>query len=322
MKAIVQDGYGSPDVLTLREIETPAIGDDGILVKVHAASVNALDWHFTRGRPFLVRMAAGFRSPRDRVRGVDFAGRVMAVGKNVTRVQPGDDVFGGADGSLAESAATIEDRVALKPAGLTWAQTAVLNVAGCTALQGLRDKARLQRGQKVLIIGAGGGVGMFAVQISKWLGAHVTAVTRTESVELVRSLGADEVIDHRTQDFARGSERYDVLFDIGGTRSLADCRRVMAADAIFVVVGGPQGRWIAPADRMFKAMAYSRFVKQRFVPFLSKHDPAGLALLGKLVEEGTITPVIDRRYTLNEAADAIRSVGEGHARGKVVVEIA
>ncbi len=321
MKAIVQDRYGSPDVLELRDIETPTIDDRGILVRIHAASVNALDWHITRGMPYVVRMAGGLRRPDDTTRGVDLAGRVEAVGKNVTRFKVGDDVFGGTNGSFAEYTVTTEDRLALKPSGISYEQAAALHVAGLTALQGLRDQAKLQRGQNVLINGAGGGVGTFAVQIAKWLGAHVTAVTRTESVDLVRSIGADAVVDHQREDFTERSDRYDVLFDIGGNRPFAQCRRVMTRNGTLVVVGGPPGRWLAPATRLLKAIVLSPFVSQRLVPFISKNDAAGLALLGQLAETGTITPVIDRHYPLRDVPEAIRYVGTGRARGKVTIRI-
>jgi len=321
VKAIVQVGYGSPDVLELREVEIPRVEANGVLVRVHAASVNALDWHTTRGMPYLIRAFDGLRSPRHAIRGVDLAGRVEAVGKDVTGLRPGDEVFGGTNGSFAELTATTPDRLALKPAGLTHGEAATLHVAGLTALQGLRDKAQVFSGQRVLINGAGGGVGTFAVQIARWLGAHVTAVTRTESVELVRSIGADEVIDHRREDFTRRGERYDAFLDVGGNRSLADCRRVLTEKGILVAVGAPPGRWLAPATRLLQAAALSPFVSQRLVPFVSKNDAPGLVLLKELAEAGTIRPVIDRRFPLAEAAEAIRYVGEGHARGKVVVEI-
>jgi NADPH:quinone reductase-like Zn-dependent oxidoreductase len=299
----------------------PRVEANGVLVRVHAASVNALDWHTTRGMPYFIRAIEGLRSPRNAIRGVDLAGRVEAVGEDVTGFRPGDEVFGGSNGSFAEYTATTPDRLAPKPAGFTHGEAAALHVAGLTALQGLRDKAQVKAGQRVLINGAGGGVGTFAVQIAKWLGAEVTAVTRTESVDLVRSIGADEVIDHRREDFTRRGERYDVLFDIGGNRPFADCRRVLTEKGILVAVGAPAGRWLAPATRLLGAAALSPFVSQRLVPFVSKNDAPGLALLKELAEAGKIRPVIDRRYPLAEAAEAIRYVGEGHARGKVVVEI-
>lgn len=321
MKAIVQDGYGSLDVLALRDIETPGVDDRGVLVEVHAASVNALDWHTTRGMPYLIRLGEGFRRPRSVVRGVDFAGRVAAVGKHITRVKPGDEVFGGSNGSFAEFTSTTEDRVALKPRAWSYEDAAALHVAGMTALQGLRDKAQLQPGQSILINGAGGGVGTFAVQIAKWLGARVTAVTRTESIALVRSLGADECIDHGAEDFALRSERYDVVFDVGGNRPFRTLRRVTTRKGIIVAVGGPAGRWFAPATRMLSAAALSPWVSQRVVPFLSKNDAASLALLADLAEAGHIRSVVDRQFALGETPEAIRLVGAGRARGKIVIKV-
>jgi NADPH:quinone reductase-like Zn-dependent oxidoreductase len=320
MKAIVQEGYGPPDVLKLREVDAPSIGGGGLLVEVHAASVNALDCHITRGTPYLVRIG-GLRAPKDRIRGVDLAGRVVAVGKKVTRFKPGDEVFGGSNGSFAEYASSTERQLASKPAGLSFEQAATFYIAGLTALQGLRDKARVQAGQRVLINGAGGGVGTFAVQIAKWLGASVTAVTRTESADLVRSIGADEVIDHCKEDFTRRGERYDVLFDIGGNRPFTHCRRVMAPNAVLVAIGAPAGRWLAPATRLLKAAALSPFGRKRFVPFVAKPDPRALALLADLTQAGTIAPVIDRRYPLEDASQAVGHVEAGHARGKVVIQI-
>jgi NADPH:quinone reductase-like Zn-dependent oxidoreductase len=321
MKAIVQSAYGGPDVLALRDIEMPSIGERGVLVQVHAASVNALDWHMTRGMPYLLRIGEGFRKPKDDVRGVDVAGRVVAVGKDVTRFRPGDDVFGGANGSFAEFAATTEGRLAAMRPEFTYVQAATLHIAGLTALQGLRDKAQLQAGQSVLINGAGGGVGTFAVQIAKWLGARVTAVTRTESVELVRSIGADEVIDYSVEDFTRRSERYDVLFDVGGNRPFRHCRRVMTRTGILVAVGGPAGRWLAPASRMIKAIALSRLVTQQLIPYMSKSSRVDLTLLAELTAAGAISPVIDRSYALAEVPEAMRFVGTGAARGKVTIRI-
>lgn len=322
MKAIVQDSYGSPDVLALREVEMPRIGDGGVLVEVHTASVNALDWHITRGMPYLVRIGARHApKEKDRIRGVDVAGRVVAVGKGVTRFKPGDDVFGASDGSFAEYAPTTESRLAPKPPEVSFEAAATLNVAGRTALQGLRDKARVRAGQRVLVDGAGGGVGTFAVQIAKWLGAFVTAVTRTESVELVRSIGADEVIDFRVEDFTRRGERWDVLFDIGGRHPFSDCRRALAPTGILVAIGAPAGRWLAPATRLLAAAAISPFGRGRLAPFVPKPEPGALALLAELTRVGAIAPVIDRRYTLGETAEAIARVGSGQARGKVVVGV-
>ena len=320
MKAIVQEGYGSPDTLRLREIETPATGDNGVLVEVHAASVNALDWHVMRGVPFFIPILEALTAPKHRVRGVDLAGRVTAVGKNVTGFKPGDEVLGGADGSFAEFTVTTEKRLGMKPAGVTFEQAATLNVAGLTALQGLRDRAKVRDAQRVLINGAGGGVGTFAVQIAKWLGAHVTAVTRAGSADLVRSVGADEVIDHAAEDFTSRRDRWDVIFDIGGTRPFSRCRRVLNPDGILLAIGAPAGRWIAPAGRLLEALILSPLTRrQRVAPFVAKSDSKDLALLASLVERGTITPVIERRYALHETAEAFRHFGAGSVRGKVVI---
>ena len=322
MKAIVQEGYGSPDVLKLREIETPAAGNDGVLVEVHAASVNALDLHLVRGVPFFIPILEAIGKPKYRLRGVDLAGRVTAVGKAVTRFKPGDEVLGGADGSFAEFTVTSQKRLAPKPAGITFEQAATLGVAGLTALQGLRDRAQLSAGQRVLVNGAGGGVGTFAVQVGKWLGGHVTAVTRAGSVEAVRSLGADEIIDHGVEDFTRRRERWNVIFDIGGNQPFSRCRDVLESDGILVAIGGPAGRWIAPAGRLLKAVMLSPLTRRRrVVPFVAKSDPEGLSLLAGLVERGTITPVIDRRFPLGETAEAVRRLGAGPVLGKVVISI-
>jgi NADPH:quinone reductase-like Zn-dependent oxidoreductase len=321
MQAIVQTRYGSPDVLALREVEMPPVGDGEVLIRVQAASVNALDWHTTRGMPYLIRLSEGVRRPRHPIRGVDLAGRVEAVGRDVTQFRPGDPVFGGGNGSFAEYAVTTPDRLAPWPPGFTGAEAAALHVAGLTALQGLRDRARLQPGQRVLINGAGGGVGTLAVQIARWLGAEVTAVTRTESVEMVRALGANHVMDHRREDFTRRHERYDILFDIGGNRPLRHCRRVLARNGILVAVGAPAGRWLAPASRMLAAAVLSPFGSQRLAPFLSRNDGADLALVAELATKGRLRPVIDREYPLPEAAEAVWYVGTGHPRGKVAIAV-
>lgn len=320
MKAIVQEGYGSPDALKLREIDTPTTGDDGVLVEIHAASVNALDWHVARGVPFFIPMLEAFGGPKHRVRGVDLAGRVAAVGKNVTRFKPGDEVLGAADGSFAEFTVTSETRLAPKPADVTFEQAATLNIAGLTGLQGLRDKAQLRAGQRVLVNGAGGGVGTFAVQIAKWIGAHVTAVTRAANADFVRSIGADDVIDHDVEDFTTRREHWDVIFDIGGNRPFRRCRRVLEQDGIVVAIGGPAGRWIAPAGRLLGALILSSLTRRRrVVPFVAKTEPADLALLAELVERRTITPVIEARFALRETAEALRRLGAGNVRGKIVI---
>jgi len=316
MKAIVQNGYGSPDFLELREIEKPVVGDDRVLVRVRAASVNAADWHLMKRLPHLIGML--LRMPRTSVRGGDLAGHVEAVGKNVTRFKPGDEVFGTGLGTFAEYATAFEDRLAPKPRNLTFEQAAAIPVAGFTALQGLRDKAHVQPRQRVLIYGAGGGVGTFAVQIAKSLGAHVTAVSSTRNVDLVRSIGADEVIDYAKEDFTKRGQRYDVLFDIGANRSLTDCRRVLVPNGTLVLVGAPKGLW-AILSRLLKAQLLSRIGNQRIASFLARVRQEDLVVLKELVEAGKLSPVIDRQYPLSEVPDAIRYVGTRHARGKVVI---
>jgi NADPH:quinone reductase-like Zn-dependent oxidoreductase len=320
VKAIVQVAYGLPRALELRDVDRPRIGDGQILVKVHAASVNALDFHIARGMPYLTRFD-GLRAPRDNIRGVDLSGRVEAVGKDVAGFNTGDEVFGAGNGSFAEYAATTPERLSLKSRGLRHEQAAAFFIAGLTALQGLRDKARLQAGQSALITGAGGGVGTYAVQFAKWLGAHVTAVTRSENFDLVRSLGADDVIDYRTEDFASRGKRYDVLFDISGNRPFADCRRVLAHKGTLVAVGGPAGRWLAPATRLLGAAALSPFVSQTLAPFVAKPSTADLALMQDLTEAGKIRPVIDREYALSDTVEALTYLGTGRVRGKVIIRI-
>jgi len=318
MKAIVQDGYGSPDALRLREIDKPVVGDDGVLVRIRAASVNAADWHLLARFPHVIGML--LRVSPGKIRGFDLAGHVEAVGRNVTRFKPADEVFGTGFGTFAEYVTTSEDRLAPKPRNLTFEKAAAIPVAGFTALQGLRDKARLQPGQRVLVYGAGGGVGTFTVQVAKALGAHVTAVTSTRNMDLVRSIGADEVIDYTKEDFTRRGQRYDVLYDIGANRSFTDCRRVLAKHGTIVIAGAPKGLW-AILSRLLKAQLLSRFGGQRIVSFIAKGRPEDLVALKELAEAGKLSPVIDRRYPLSEVADAIRYVGTGSARGKVVISV-
>jgi NADPH:quinone reductase-like Zn-dependent oxidoreductase len=321
MKAIVQDGYGSADFLRLREIEKPAVTDDDVLVRVRAASVNALDWHVVRGGAFLHMMAFLLRQPKVNVRGVDLAGHVEAVGKNVTRLKPGDEVFGSARGAFAEYVAAREDRFVPKPRRLTFEQAAAVGVAAVTALQGLRDKARLRPGQRVLVDGAGGGVGTFAVQIAKALGAHVTAVTSTRNLDVVRSIGPDELIDYTREDFTRRGQRYEVLFDVAATRSLADLRRVLEPNGILVLAGGAKSGGLAPLTRILKALVLSPVVSQRLVPYIATVRYDDLVALKELIEAGKVSPVIDRTFPLSEAADAVRYVGTGQARAKVVINV-
>jgi NADPH:quinone reductase-like Zn-dependent oxidoreductase len=319
MKAIVQESYGSPDGLVLREIEPPVVGDDGVLVRVHAASVNAYDWFMMRRLTHVIGTL--LRRPGTRVRGADLAGRVEAVGKDVTRFKPGDEVFGAGTGSFAEYAASSERRLAPKPRNLTFEQAATLGIAALTALQGLRDYARVQPGQRVLIYGAGGGVGTFAVQIAKALGAHVTAASRTENMDLLRSLGADDVIDYTKEDFTKRSQRYDVLFDIGGDRSLADYRRVLAPNGLHVLAGGDDRLWPI-LSRLLEAQLRARVGRQRVGTYMARGTHEDLVVLKELAEAGKLTPVIDRTYPLREVPDALRYVGTRGTQGKVVIKVA
>ncbi|OGG56104.1 MAG: alcohol dehydrogenase [Candidatus Handelsmanbacteria bacterium RIFCSPLOWO2_12_FULL_64_10] len=325
MKAITYQSYGSPDVLKCEEIEKPTAGDNQVLIKVRAASVNPLDWHYIRGTPYVMRMQSGLRGPKVARLGVDFAGTVEAVGRDVKRFQSGDEVFGGRTGAFAEYVCVREDRgVALKPANLTFEQAASVPVAAITALQGLRDKGQIQPGQKVLINGAAGGVGTFAVQIARSFGAEVTGVCSTRNVDMVRSIGADRVIDYTQQDFTRTEQRYDVLLDNVGNRSLSECRRVLNPRGKYVLIGGggpDDGRWIGPLTRVLKTLVLSRFVTQDMVFFVAKLSREDLTLLGDLMQAGKVTPVIDRRYRLSGVPAAIRYLEEGHARGKVVITL-
>ena len=321
MKAITFRSYGSSDVLRLEEVDTPVIGDDGVLVRVRAASVNAVDWHRMRGHPYLVRLSDGLRTPKLPRLGVDLAGQVEAVGPNVTEFRPGDEVFGARTGAFAEYVAGTERNFVRKPANLTLEQSAAIPVAASTALQGLRDKGQLRPGQRVLVNGAAGGVGHFAVQIAKALGAEVTGVSSTANLEMLRSVGADEVIDYTSEDFTKRGRRYDLIIDIAGTRSLLACRRALTQRGTLVVVGGPGGRWISPADRAAKAAVLSRFVSQRLLPFLASISKDDLVVLKELAEAGKLTPLVDRRYPLAEVPEAIRYVESMHARGKVDIDI-
>jgi NADPH:quinone reductase-like Zn-dependent oxidoreductase len=295
------------------------VGDDGVLVRVRAASVNAADWHLMQRLPHVIGML--LRQPRSRVRGADMAGHVEAVGKNVTRFKLGDEVFGVGIGAFAEYAMGRERGLAPKPRDLTFEQAAAIPIAGLTALQGLRDKAQVKPGQKVLIYGAGGGVGTFAVQVAKALGTHVTAVSSTANMELVRSIGADEVIDYTKEDFTTRGRRYDVLFDIGANRSLADCRRVLVPHGTLVLVGGAKGLW-AVLWRLLKAQLLSRVSSQPIVSFIARARHEDLVVLKELAEGGQLSPVIDRQYPLSEVPDALRYLGTRDARGKVVIKVA
>ncbi len=322
MRALVQDGYGSADVLKLQEIARPVPAEGRVLVRVRAASVNALDWHSVRG-VFLIRAASWLMRQKDEpVLGVDVAGVVETVGPNVTRFVPGDAVYGGAPASFAEYASAREDRLVAKPAGITFEEAAAVNVAGRTALQGLRDIAQVKPGQRVLICGAGGGVGTFAVQIAKALGAPVTAVTGTRNLELVRGLCPDLLIDHTEEDFTRRGERYDAIFDVAANRSLTDLRRALAPNGILVLAGADKRGGIALFTRIGSAMLRSRLFGQRVVFFMASPGLSDLVALNELMEAGRLRPAIDRTYPFNEAAEAVRYVGTGQARAKVVVTMA
>jgi NADPH:quinone reductase-like Zn-dependent oxidoreductase len=321
MKAIVQDAYGSPDVLELREIDQPVPGDDEVLVRVHAAGVDRGVWHLMAGLPYLVRiMGFGLRAPKTPVRGSDAAGRVEAVGKDVTRFRPGDEVFGTCDGSFAEYALAKEAKLAPKSPTLTFEQAAVVPTSATTALQGLRDQARVQPSQHVLIVGASGGVGTFAVQIAKAYGAEVTGVCSTKKVDMVRSIGADHVIDYRRDDFADGTRRYDAILDTGGNRSLSHLRSALADQGTLVIVGAETGgRWLGGTDRQMRALVLSPFVGHSLRMFVAKDNAEDLMVLKDLIEAGKVTPVIDRTFPLEQTADAIRYLEAGYAQGKAVI---
>jgi NADPH:quinone reductase-like Zn-dependent oxidoreductase len=323
MKAIVQDTYGPPDVLQLREIDMPTIGGDEVLVRIHAAGVDQGVWHLMAGLPYLIRIAGfGLRAPKNPVRGYDVAGRVEAVGENVTRFQPGDEVFGTCRGSFAEYASAQDDRLAPKPANLSFEQAAAVPISGYAALQAVRDQGKVRPGQRVLIIGAGGGVGTFAVQLAKAYGAEVTGVSSTSKTDLVRSIGADHVIDYTQEDFADGRNRYDVILDIAGNRSLSHLRRALAPEGTLVIVGGEGGgRWLGGNDRQLRAQVLSPFVRQKLGTFISKERKEDLEELRELLEAGKVIPVLDRTFALSEVPEAIRYLRDGRAQGKVVITV-
>jgi NADPH:quinone reductase-like Zn-dependent oxidoreductase len=323
MKAVVYCDYGVAN-LKFQDVEKPTPADDQLLVRVRAASVNPLDWHFVEGTPFVMRaLAAGLRKPKETQLGVDFAGTVEAVGKNVTKFKPGDEVFGGRTGAFADYVCVRESRaVALKPASITFEQAASVPIAAITALQALRDKGEIQAGQKVLINGASGGVGTFAVQIAKSYGAEVTGVCSTRNLDLVRSLGADHIIDYTKEDFTKTDQPYDVIIDNVGNRSLSECRRALKPKGILVLVGGgganEQGL-IGPMAKPIKAMLLSPFVSQKVGMILAELNHDDLAFLADLMQSGKMKPVIDRTYKLSDVPEAIKYVEQGHARGKVVI---
>ena len=323
MKAIVQDRFGPADGLELRDIETPEIGATEVLVRVHAAGVDRGVWHVMTGLPYPIRLAGyGFRAPKHGVPGTDLAGVVTAVGADVTRFAPGDEVFGTGIGTYAEYARAHEDQLAAKPTTLTFEQAAALPASGVTALQALRDRGAVQPGQHVLVIGASGGVGTFAVQLAKAFGAEVTGVCSTTKTDLVRSLGADHVVDYSLEDFTATGTRYDLILDIGGNTSLSRLRQALTPKGTLVIVGGEtSGKWLGGTDRQVRAMVLSMFVSQKLGTFIAAVKQEDLLVLAQLAESGQLTPAVDRTFSLDEAPKAIRHLDEGHARGKVVVTV-
>jgi NADPH:quinone reductase-like Zn-dependent oxidoreductase len=325
MKAIVQDTYGSTDVLKFADIDRPVPTDNQVLIRVQAAGLHRGDWHVMTGLPYLIRLVVpelGLRKPKVRVRGMDVAGTVEAVGTQVTRFQPGDEVFGWCDGAFAEYASAPQDHLAAKPANLSFEQAAAVPTSGFAALQGLRDSGEIQAGQQVLIIGAAGAVGLFAVQLAKAFGAQVTGVCSTTQVDLVRSLGADEVIDYTRADVTDGTRHWDLILDTAGHRSLAQLRRALTPKGTLVIVGSEgRGRWLGGFDRSLRAPVLSRFVGQRLRMLASKPRQDDLVVLGELIEAGKLAPVIDRTYPLSEVPEAIRQLEQGHARGKLVITV-
>src|SRR5437016_3378535 len=324
MKAIVHCEYGGPEALTLADVEKPTPVDNQDLVKVRAASVNPLELPLLG--LLLLRPRSGLRKPKDTRVGVDYAGTVEAVGKNVTQFKPGDEVFGGKNGAIAEYVCVLADRsVVLKPANMTFEQAASVPVAAITALQGLRDKGKIQAGQKVLVNGASGGVGTFAVQIAKSFGTEVTGVCSTHNVDLVRSIGADHVIDYTKEDFTKADQRYDLIYDLVGNHSFSERRRILNQNGICVMAGvGGAGWHDGIAMRLageLNAYVRSRFVSQKFIAYIAQFNKQDMTLLADLMQSGKITPVIDRTYKLNQTADALRYLEQGHARGKVVINL-
>jgi NADPH:quinone reductase-like Zn-dependent oxidoreductase len=323
MQAFVYEQYGSPEVLELREVEKPVPAGDELLVRVRAASVNPFDWHMLTGRPYIARMQAGLRGPKEGRLGVDYSGTVEAVGAGVSRFEPGDEVFGGRDGAFGEYVTPRETgAVAGKPTNVSFQQAAAVGIAGLTALQGLRDKGRVQPAEKVLINGASGGVGTWAVQLAKWLGAEVTAVCSTRNVDAARELGADRVIDYTHEDFTRSTGEHDLMLDIAGVRSWGECKRVLKENGKLVLVGGPKSnRWIGPLGHAVGMRLASVRGSREAKPFLAKMNGDDLRLFAELMAAGTVAPVIEREYELREVPAALAYLGEGHARGKVVVSV-
>lgn len=320
MKAIVYTKYGPPDVLQLKEVEKLTTSDDEVLIKVRAASVNPFDWHSLRGTPFIVRIVAGgLLKPKHKILGIDVAGRIEAIGRNVKQFQPGDEIFGGAHGAFAEHVCARENALVLKPASMTFEEAAAVPVAALTVLQGLHDNGQIQPGQKVLIHGASGGVGTFAVQIAKSFGAEVTAVCSTRNLDMVRSIGADQVIDYTQEDFTKNGQRYDLILAVAGDRSILEYKRALSPKGTWVLIGG------SSVARFFQAMLLGPLISmtgsKKMGAMMTKVNQKDLVFVKELLEAGKVVPVIDRRYTLSEVPEALRYLGEGHARGKVVITV-
>jgi NADPH:quinone reductase-like Zn-dependent oxidoreductase len=322
MQAIVQDTYGSASILKARDIEKPVIGDHEVLIRVRAAGVNPADWAIVSGLPYIARPIYGLRKPKNSVRGTDVAGTVDAVGSGVTRFRPGDEVYGWSNGSYAEYTAAAEDSLALKPANLTFEQAATVPMAGLVALQAIRDHGKVGPGQTVLVNGASGGIGTFAVQIAKALGAEVTGVCSTRNVEMVRAIGADHVIDYTKDDFTRSGVQYDFILDNVSNHSLTDLRRALTPTGTLIPNGGNfDNRWLASGGRIVRAAVLFQFGGQTLGNFLVSSNHADLVVLAELIEAGKVTPVMDRTYPLSETAQAIDHVGTGHARGKIAITV-
>ena len=323
MRAAIYNRYGPPDVVHITDVEEPAPKEHEALIKVRAASINPLDWHFMRGTPYFVRLMTGLRNPRVTRLGVDVAGQVQAVGRNVTEFRSGDEVFGTCRGALADYACASESALVMKPENVTFEQAASVPLAAFTALQGLRDKGQIQAGQKVLINGAAGGVGTFAVQIAKWFGADVTGVCSTRNLEMVRNIGADRVVDYTREDFTTSGQRYDLIFDLVGNHSLSAFRRVLKPRGIYIGAGGggPELHSLDVLASLIKTILLSMFVSEKLVSLLARANKKDLTTIYELIKGGTVTPVIDQRFPLSEVPEAIRYLEQGHARGKVVITL-
>jgi NADPH:quinone reductase-like Zn-dependent oxidoreductase len=323
MKAAVREKFGPPEVVELRELERPVPADDEVLVRIHASSINISDWYGVLGRPYIGRVATGLRGPKELRLGTDYAGQVEAVGKDVTQFRPGDEVFGARTGAWAEYVAAKADRgIVPKPANVSFEEAAAVPVAALTALQAIRDKGQLPPGQKVLINGASGGVGTFAISIAKALGGEVTAVCSPRNVEIARSLGADHVVDYTQEDFARRGERYDVLVDVAGGRSWSDCRRVLDPQGTLVIVGGPRkNRLLGPLGGVIRLRLGGMLARRKVVFFLAQVNKEDMEVLRELLEAGKLAPIVDARFALSEIVEALRYFGEAHPRGKVVITV-